>query len=370
MLTMRPLKQVIKGAMLITFLSMFYNEFLLYYMTLYKCNYPNIVGENRSGSILEAMLVADTHLLGSRNGHWFDKLRREWQMHRAFQTAQTYFNPEAVFFLGDIFDEGKWCSQEEFDRYVLRFHDLFYVSKGTKVFVLEGNHDIGFHYASYPALRRRFQKAFNTKPVRKVRLKGIDFVMINSMAFHADGCSLCQDAERRLNKISSNLSCVDSGVSAAAAGGSDGPRAGVDTCSNRASVVLSHFPLYRESDEMCDELDEAPEIEKFSRFREKWECISNASTAQIKSKLRPRIVFSGHTHHGCRTDHADFTEWTVSSFSWRNKKNPAFLLARFSSDGGVAVSKCMMPDENHVFIVYTISSAFILVLFVKFKTRS
>jgi hypothetical protein len=40
---------------------------------------------------LRAMFVADTHLLGTRQGHWFDKLRREWQMKRSFQTAMTYF---------------------------------------------------------------------------------------------------------------------------------------------------------------------------------------------------------------------------------------------------------------------------------------
>jgi hypothetical protein len=40
---------------------------------------------------LRAMFAADTHLLGTRQGHWFDKLRREWQMKRSFQTAMTYF---------------------------------------------------------------------------------------------------------------------------------------------------------------------------------------------------------------------------------------------------------------------------------------
>ncbi len=40
---------------------------------------------------LRAMFVADTHLLGTRQGHWFDKLRREWQMKRSFQTAMIYF---------------------------------------------------------------------------------------------------------------------------------------------------------------------------------------------------------------------------------------------------------------------------------------
>jgi hypothetical protein len=31
--------------------------------------------EEKSGEV-RAMLLADTHLLGSRKGHWFDKLRR------------------------------------------------------------------------------------------------------------------------------------------------------------------------------------------------------------------------------------------------------------------------------------------------------
>ena len=82
---------------------------------------------------------------------------------------------------------------------------------------------------------------------------------------------------------------------------------------------------------MCDELDEASGVEKFSRFREKWEVLSNASTQLLLDKVKPRGVFTGHTHNGCTTDHgAGLSEWTVSSFSWRNRKNPAFLLARYN----------------------------------------
>lgn len=92
------------------------------------------------------MIIADTHLLGSRKGHWLDKLRREWQMHRAFQTAMLLHPPDLVFFLGDLFDEGLFCSGTEFDYYVKRFYSLFSVPNGTKVYVAVGNHDIGFHY--------------------------------------------------------------------------------------------------------------------------------------------------------------------------------------------------------------------------------
>jgi metallophosphoesterase superfamily enzyme len=61
---------------------------------------------------VKALLLSDPHLLGSRHGHWFDKLRREWQMKRSFQTAMNYFQPEVVFILGDIFDEGMICNDE------------------------------------------------------------------------------------------------------------------------------------------------------------------------------------------------------------------------------------------------------------------
>ena len=44
----------------------------------------------------------------------FDKLRREWQMHRGFVTATQLLNPDVTFFLGDLFDEGKWASEQDF----------------------------------------------------------------------------------------------------------------------------------------------------------------------------------------------------------------------------------------------------------------
>lgn len=95
------------------------------------------------------MFIADTHLLGPREGHWFDKLRRfvslklyiknildfvyclchiifikrefieihyfrEWQMYRVFQTMMSIHGPEVVFILGtyayiDILSQKNHC---------------------------------------------------------------------------------------------------------------------------------------------------------------------------------------------------------------------------------------------------------------------
>ena len=111
----------------------FYCEYLIYYVVLWRCKWPLLPKSNQQNAgyktggkpVLYAMFLADTHLLGTRLGHWFDKLRREWQMHRGFATAYQYFQPEVVFFLGDVFDEGKWSGAKEFKDATQRFHDLF-----------------------------------------------------------------------------------------------------------------------------------------------------------------------------------------------------------------------------------------------------
>ena len=46
------------------------------------------------------------------------------------------------------------------------------------------------------------------------------------------------------------------------------------------------------------------------------------------------------------------TEISVSSFSWRNKRNPAFLLTTFDSEGDYKVNKCYTPDEDNVINAY------------------
>lgn len=68
-------------------------------------------------------------------------------MYRAFQTAITLHNPELVFVLGDLLDEGYFCSENEFNYYKDRFYSLFKVPETTTMYVVVGNHDIGFHYS-------------------------------------------------------------------------------------------------------------------------------------------------------------------------------------------------------------------------------
>lgn len=82
-----------------------------------------------------------------------------------------------------------------------RFYSLFEVPNTTKLYVIPGNHDVGFHYELEPDIVERFEKTFNISSVELLTIKGINFVMINSMALHGDGCFYCVTAEHRIKKI-------------------------------------------------------------------------------------------------------------------------------------------------------------------------
>uniref|UniRef100_A0A2A4JEK1 Calcineurin-like phosphoesterase domain-containing protein n=1 Tax=Heliothis virescens TaxID=7102 RepID=A0A2A4JEK1_HELVI len=180
-----------------------YCEYLIYYVTQIQCGWAILSKEPAIGvEPVYAMVIADTHLLGSRNGHWFDKWRREWQMHRAFQTAMTLHNPEVVFVLGDLFDEGQWCPEKEFNDYVERFYRFFEVPETTAMYSVVGNHDIGFHYRITPHLAKRFERRLNSPPVQLVTIRGNHFVLINSMAMEGDGCTLCARTVAEIANIS------------------------------------------------------------------------------------------------------------------------------------------------------------------------
>ena len=102
-------KKTIFYVILFILFIFFYNEYLIYYQVLILCNWSVKNADN----LLNIMLISNTHLLGSRNGHWFDKLRREWQQHRSFQTARHLLKPDYIKITGDLTDEGKWCSDKE-----------------------------------------------------------------------------------------------------------------------------------------------------------------------------------------------------------------------------------------------------------------
>ncbi|XP_054741912.1 metallophosphoesterase 1 homolog isoform X2 [Anastrepha obliqua] len=260
------------------------------------------------------------------------------------------FNPDAVFILGDLFDEGDFVNNRQFDQYVQRFHRIFSTPSGVPFISAVGNHDVGFHYKMDNRFINRFSNYFNNTGVEMYTIKGNHFVLINSMAMLNDGCGFCNAALRDLNRISAQLKCLQNSKKC-----NDSYTLKKHKTYSRP-ILMQHFPTYRKSDAVCREHD-SPVIEL---FRENWEVLSKESTDFIGALLMPRVSFAGHSHHYCLSiNRFGIEEYTVASFSWRNKIEPSFLLASFSSTT-YSVSKCDMLPQQHVFDIYIASATLIL----------
>ncbi|XP_031666191.1 metallophosphoesterase 1-like [Oncorhynchus kisutch] len=345
-------------------------EYLIYYAAILQCGWPGIdhgaPASERSADgqpepeVLRAMVLSDTHLLGAVGGHWFDKLRREWQMERAFQTALALLRPEVVFILGDVFDEGKWSSPKNWEDDVCRFQKMFRHPSDTELVVLVGNHDIGFHYEMDWFKLQRFEKAFNTTSTRMVTKKGVNFLLVNSVALHGDGCPICQSVEKQLHTLSRDLNCSllqNSQSSIIREYCQD-----AWTYPSTTPIILQHYPLYRVSDAGCTGRDAAPPEERHLLFREKYDVLSQEASHRLLQWFKPRLVLSGHTHSGCQVLHDNkYPEISVPSFNWRNRNNPSFILGSFSSSG-YGLSKCFLPEESTVIALYCSTGASLLFL--------
>ncbi|EDO47325.1 predicted protein [Nematostella vectensis] len=338
-------------------------EWFIYYIVLYQCSWPKLSPEKPTDAkgALRVMMLADTHLLGPIDGHWFDKLRREWQMRRTFQTALTLFRPEAVFVLGDLFDEGMACSDEEFEDYFARFNRLFYHPDDIEFHVVFGNHDIGFH--------DRFKRAFNIPPAQLLRIKGNLFVFVNSIGLEGDSCSMCNETVSALYNIASRLHCdrnhqkrtvLDDGVLGKLRFDKilecEIPR------NSPAPILIQHYPLYRPNEADCIGPDAPPPDKRTETNRPRWEVVSQEASSFLLSTLQPRLVVSGHTHHGCYLVHeGGIPELTIPSFSWRNRNNPSFILAVITPENYV-LGKCFMPEESTVIYIYIFSGLVLLIM--------
>lgn len=357
-------------AVVIIFCVVLYCEFVHYYIVLLWCQWPLLSHQQRSsptpgdGKPLRAMILGDTHILGS-GGHWFDKLRREWQMTRAFQASMLIYNPDVVFILGDLMDEGNVCSMEEFEYHIQRFKRMFQTPHNTRTEIVVGNHDIGFHYRMKERKHNKFAEAFNAPSVKLLQIRDVIFVMVNSMAMEGDGCNICTEAITKLRDIKWKLKCAK---------GAEEKTVVANVCDTLESftyskpILLQHFPMYRPSDSNCTTPDKAPASEIDIPFRERWDCISKEATKELFDMLDPRLVLSAHTHHGCYRVHDNgVPEWTVASYSWRNKPNPTFLLAEINPQDYV-INRCFLPNETTVISIY-ISGLFLLVICLLLPTK-
>uniref|UniRef100_A0A2K6C7E0 Post-GPI attachment to proteins factor 5 n=1 Tax=Macaca nemestrina TaxID=9545 RepID=A0A2K6C7E0_MACNE len=310
----------------IVFAVLLFCEFLIYYLVIFWCNWPEVKTTAYDGEqamhepVLEVMSLADTYLLGEFLGHWLDKLRRKWQVERVFQTALWLLQPEVVFILEDAFDEGKWSTPEAWADDVEQFQKMFRHPSHVQLKVVAGNHDTGFHYE---------MNTYEIEQIEKVLISERLF----SMALKEDSCGICSEAEAELIEVSYRLNCS-----------------------------RERYPLYWRSDANCSGEDVAPPEEKNIPLKENYDVLSWEASQKLLCWFQLHLDLSSHMHSTCEVHHGGrIPELSFPSFSWRNRNNPSFTMGSITPTD-YALSRCHLPREDVVLIIYCGAVGFLVVL--------
>lgn len=111
---------------------------------------------------------------------------------------------------------------------------------------------------------------------------------------------------------------------------------------------------------------------RFPPHKQRYDVLSEDASTHLLTQIKPRLVFTAHTHDFCYTEHSILNnriipEWTVPSFSWRNRDDPSLMLLSVTTNNQ-RVSHCYLPRETTVFWSYGIG-AFLLIFYVLFGGR-
>eukprot|EP01087_Luapelamoeba_hula_P016497 TRINITY_DN5074_c2_g2_i1.p1 TRINITY_DN5074_c2_g2~~TRINITY_DN5074_c2_g2_i1.p1 ORF type:complete len:269 (-),score=53.54 TRINITY_DN5074_c2_g2_i1:324-1130(-) len=219
----------------------------------------------------------------------------------------------------------------------------------------------------------RFEKEFGAAN-RLFFIGEQPFVTLNSMALTKNcKCALCTSTQDDLLAL----------------------RTAITSSTTRRPILLLHFPLFRPTEALCtysdmtaalaekehkrNEFDDVTGI--YSHNNKEDEDVVNAETTRyILSLFNPLHIFSGHTHYNCHYTHTfnntAITETTVSTFNWRHRTDPSFVLATITNNNNndnssnnnsnnspngksgveVRIAVCPLPDERLIFAMYALGA--------------
>lgn len=268
-------------------------------------------------------------------------------MKQSFMISNKVFRPDVILFLGDILDEASFSFQDAFEDASNDFESIFpdkslSTCQVQKRVILVGNHDVGEHdrMVTFPFLLDRFQRKFrSTTSAELVKLGDLNIVSINSMSLYNDSCPFCQDTKSALRSISYKL-----------------------RQENQISrpILLTHFPLYRDDDTLCEYPNSLREIVKKKNIEGK-DVLHKHSSGLILDLLKPRLILSGHTHMDCNVGHKIGTldeqaeELTISSYNHKYAElRPSFLLISANSTH-IFTTRCGLVDEFVILTIYLLT---------------
>ncbi|KAJ7959041.1 metallophosphoesterase 1-like isoform X1 [Quillaja saponaria] len=334
---------------------------------------------------LKVMMVANLLLLGSEAGY-YNYFFRDYYMSKFFRKSFESLKPDLLLVLGDVSAKGSELTKSKWVSVLHQFHEMLGPYVGLPFHVILGDRDIGecsdlnikainWKASSFPGLDPSGCGAFE--------FGNISFVSLNAVALLCSNNNLRFDVEKIIERESVELHMETLGTAESIVK-SKIPR---DTNYNfpwrestistgSGPVLLLHFPLHRTENGNCNgvnafESTSIPSAEELDTLESRGlagagpynllHTLPPNATEYIFQALKPRIVFSAHTHEFCDHVHLDGTrEVTVPAMTWNARDDPGFIFVTFQRTGRtVSVSYCSIARESQILVAFL----FVLVIF-------
>ncbi|CCD22268.1 putative lipid phosphatase CDC1 NDAI_0A01100 [Naumovozyma dairenensis CBS 421] len=200
---------------------------------------------------------------------------------RNWKYVHYYLDPDTNFFLGDLFDGGRYWDDDYWLKEYTRFNKIFPKKQSRMtVMSLPGNHDIGFGDTVIESSLERFTTYFGD-PSAYVDVGNHTFVLVDTISLS--------------DKLNSNVSEVPKKFLNEFAMGSH----------PMTKILLTHVPLWRNANQQkCGSLRESKKAFPIQKGDQYQTVIDLELSQEVLSKIQPSLLFSGDDHDYCQIQHS------------------------------------------------------------------
>ncbi|AQZ13378.1 hypothetical protein BZL39_E07180 [Zygosaccharomyces parabailii] len=268
--------------------------------------------------------------------------RRNWKF------IQYWLSPDTNFFLGDLFDGGRYNKDAYWMEQYKRFNNIFpKVPFKKTIMSVPGNHDIGFN-----VLKDSFRRftAFFGEASNYMDVGNHTFVLVDTI-------SMSDKENPQISSIPKNF------LHEFASGYHPLPK-----------IMLSHIPLWRDPKKLpCGPGRESAKPFPIERGKDYQTVIDGYITPEVLSKVQPDAIFCGDDHDYChiiQKYEANGVTKTAEEYSVKSCamnmgiKYPAIQLISLWNPDAVGSNSgkktfqtevCYLPDANKALCMYLLS---------------
>lgn len=277
--------------------------------------------------------------------------------------------------LGDVSAKGSNLTRTKWKSVINQFHRLLGPFFSLPFHVTLGDRDIGDCNTLNPVSINWLSSYFpglDSSGCGAFEISNITFVSINSVALLCGNNVLRFSVEKAIERESIDLRTENEQSNDEVGGSSEMRLMNRDIgwrenamSSGSGPVLLLHFPLHERRED--NNWDESAFGSASSHLQESRGLVGSGSyglqqtlpanaTEYIFQALKPRMIFSAHTHEFGDHTHSDGTrEIIVPAMSWDARDDPGFVFATFRKNGtSVTVSSCSLAKESYVLTTYII----------------